>query len=117
MPISGNARETAGPVFMYASMAGIFQQMDLAAFQFYRDRLMADSGNPTDPIEVMMIEQIALAHMNIGRQQFQLGDGPVARGGLRSSLRWDGDDAAGRISQDGFGPEGLSGAGYQGRHG
>jgi hypothetical protein len=63
-------RTTAGPVFMYASMAGIFQQMDLAAFQTYRDRLMADSGHPTDPIEVMLLEQLALAHMNIGRLQF-----------------------------------------------
>ena len=55
---------------MYASMAGILQQTDLAGFKVYRDRLLADCGSPTDPIEVMMIEQIALAHMNIGRLQF-----------------------------------------------
>jgi hypothetical protein len=63
-------RETAGAVFLYGSMGRIFQQMDCYAFKTYRDRLVADCGNPTDPIEVMMIEQIALAHMSIGRLQF-----------------------------------------------
>ena len=51
-------------------MGGTFPQIDAYAFKKYRDRLLADCGNPTDPIEVMMIEQIALAHMNIGRLQF-----------------------------------------------
>ena len=68
--IANHLRETAAPVFMYASMAGILQQTDLAGFKVYRDRLVADCGSPTDPIEVMLIEQIALAHMNIGRLQF-----------------------------------------------
>jgi hypothetical protein len=63
-------RETAGAVFLYGSMGRVFQQMDCYAFKTYRDRLVADCGNPTDPIEVMMIEQIALAHMSIGRLQF-----------------------------------------------
>ena len=53
-------REQAGAVFLYASMAGLFQQMDGDAFKLYRDQLLADSGNPSDPIEIMMIEQIAL---------------------------------------------------------
>jgi hypothetical protein len=64
-------RETAGAVFLYTTMAGIFQQMDCYAFKSYRDRLVADCGDPADPIEVMMIEQVALAHMNIGRLWFK----------------------------------------------
>jgi hypothetical protein len=37
------------------------------AFKVYRDRLLRDAGEPTDPIEVMLIEQIAMAHFHIGR--------------------------------------------------
>jgi hypothetical protein len=32
----------------------------------YRNKLLADCGSPTDPIEVMLIEQLALAHLNMG---------------------------------------------------
>lgn len=60
-------RESTGASFMFASLVGLFGQSDRTPFKKYRDRLLADSGDPSDPIEVMMIEQIALAHMNIGR--------------------------------------------------
>ena len=36
------------------------------AIHLYRDRLLADCGNPTDPIEVMIIEQLGLAHFYLG---------------------------------------------------
>jgi hypothetical protein len=64
-------RETAGSLFLYASMGGFLTQVDPAAFKIFRDRLLLDAGNPTDPIEVMLIEQLALAHMNIGRLYFR----------------------------------------------
>jgi hypothetical protein len=64
-------RETAGPAFLYGTLAGLFQQADTAAFKRFRDRLLADAGHPSDPIEVMMVEQIVLAHMNVGRLQFK----------------------------------------------
>lgn len=69
--IAGQIRESAGAAFLYGSMAGLFENVGTAAFKIFRDRLLADAGNPTDPIEVMMIEQIVLAHMNIGRLQFK----------------------------------------------
>jgi hypothetical protein len=64
-------RDTAAAAFLFSSMAGTFTQADTAAFRKFRDQLLADAGGPTDPIEIMMIEQIILAHMNIGRLQFR----------------------------------------------
>lgn len=40
-------------------------------FQAYRDQLMRDSGNPSDPIERMLIEQLALAHHQIGQLHYR----------------------------------------------
>lgn len=41
------------------------------AFKQYRDILLEDAGNPNDPIEKMLIEQLALAHFSIGRLQIK----------------------------------------------
>ena len=73
------------------SLGELFQQVDGPAFKVYRDQLLADSGNPSDPIEIMMIEQIALAHLNIGRLQFrsataQTVDAAKAYGGMATQL-------------------------------
>ncbi len=64
---AGQLAETSASAFMYFTMAGVFRQADALAFKKFRDRLLADCGSPTDPIEVMMIEQLALAHLNTGR--------------------------------------------------
>lgn len=37
-----------------------------AGFKHYRDRLVEASGAPTDPIEIMMIEQLSWAHLRLG---------------------------------------------------
>lgn len=68
---AGQLRDTAAAAFLFSSMAGTFTQADTVAFRKFRDQLLADAGGPTDPIEIMMIEQIVLAHMNIGRLQFR----------------------------------------------
>jgi len=39
------------------------------AFKQYRDILLEDAGSPSDPIEIMLFEQLALAHFAIGRLQ------------------------------------------------
>jgi len=36
-------------------------------WKMYRDWLVKASGDPSDPIEVLMIEQIALAHFRVGQ--------------------------------------------------
>jgi hypothetical protein len=63
---AGHLRETIAPLFMNASLGRALQQMDTTAFKLFRDKLLADCGGPTDPIEVMLIEQLALAHLNMG---------------------------------------------------
>jgi len=49
--LEGNFGKTVGP----------------AGYQYYRDQLMRDAGNPADPIERMLIEQLALAYHSIAR--------------------------------------------------
>src|SRR4051794_20582963 len=68
---AGHMAETSASAFMYFSMAAIFRQADALAFKKYRDKLLSDCGDPTDPIEVMMIEQLALAHLNTGRLHYR----------------------------------------------
>ena len=45
--------------------------IDPQAFPLYRDKLLKEAGDPSDPIEIMLIEQLALAHFNIGRLQIR----------------------------------------------
>jgi hypothetical protein len=59
-------RDAAAAVFMSSSMSPALQVVPVDAFKIYRDRLIADCGAPEDPIEVMLVEQLALAHLNTG---------------------------------------------------
>jgi hypothetical protein len=63
---AGRLRDAAASLFCYATMVPAFQGIDAAAYQIYRDRLVADCGGPTDPIEIMIIEQLSLAHFSLG---------------------------------------------------
>ena len=87
-----NLAETSGAMFMYASMSGVFREADALAFKKFRDKLVADCGSPHDPIEVMLIEQLALAHLNSGRLHFKAAnaeslDGARVYGGLAVLLQ------------------------------
>jgi hypothetical protein len=42
------------------------KSFDPAAFHAYLDQLMIDTGSPTDPVERILIEQIAMAHLRVG---------------------------------------------------
>ena len=67
-----NLREVSAAGFLYwAVSSSLSDGISTVAFKVYRDRLLQDAGNPTDPIEVMLIEQLALAHFNIGRLQIK----------------------------------------------
>jgi len=68
--LAGNLRHVAGAAYLRSSMAGTFT-LDGDAFKAYRDDLMRDAGNPADPIEVMLIEQLMMAHHNVGRLHMQ----------------------------------------------
>jgi hypothetical protein len=58
-------RDSAAAVFMSSSLSPVLQGVDPAAYRLYRDKLIAACG-AQDPIEVMIIEQLALAHWNTG---------------------------------------------------
>ena len=63
---AGHLRESASSMFHFAAMAPALKGVDMRAYQIYRDRLLADCGGPTDPIEVMIIEQLSMAHLSLG---------------------------------------------------
>ena len=54
-------RDLAFPAAM-ATAIPVSKEIGTAAFKVYRDGLLKQAGSPTDPIEVMLIEQLALAH-------------------------------------------------------
>ncbi len=63
-----NLRDMVGPTHLFVAIAcSLSDSITPAAFRVYRDRLLLEAGNPTDPIEIMLIEQIAMAHFHIGR--------------------------------------------------
>jgi hypothetical protein len=64
-------KESAYALFAWASMRTDLKGLDAEAYQLYRDRLLADAGSPTDPIEAMILEQLALAHLNVGVFQYR----------------------------------------------
>ena len=42
-----------------------------SAYKVYLDRLIQDAGNPSNPVQRMMLEQLALAHYRFGQLQVQ----------------------------------------------
>jgi hypothetical protein len=52
-------------------MNNLLKDVDLASFRHFRDRMLEDYGGPSDPITVLLIEQIVMAHMNIGLLYFK----------------------------------------------
>ncbi len=63
---AAHIRDSSASIFMYSSVGTVLVGVDLAAFRIFRDRLLVDYGQPSDPIVVMMLEQLAPAHLNIG---------------------------------------------------
>ena len=63
-----NLKDVAGASQMYIAVSSsIAPDISTEAFKQYRSTLLQQAGSPTDPIEIMLIEQIALAHFHIGR--------------------------------------------------
>jgi hypothetical protein len=73
---AGHLRDTISSVFMYATLSQPFGQIDEVAYRVDRDRLLVDCGSPTDPIEVMIVEQLALAHFNFAFLQVKATNAP-----------------------------------------
>lgn len=63
---AGHLRDSTLSMFAHAAMAPFLKNITFESFRLYRDRLLADCGGPTDPIEVMIIEQLSMAHLSLG---------------------------------------------------
>jgi len=64
---ASHLQETSGSAYLYCSMAPVFREVGPEAFKAYLLKVLEEAGNPTDPIERMLVEQIVLAHHNIVR--------------------------------------------------
>lgn len=54
---------------LMTSALSLKPDFDPKAFRLYLGQLVEDAGNPTDPIERMLIEQLGLAHFRIALLQ------------------------------------------------
>jgi len=61
-------REGAFPALMATGLA-LDKFFDASAYKVYLQGVMRDSGDPTDPIERMLIEQLCLAHFRVAQLQ------------------------------------------------
>ncbi len=59
--------ETFSPSVLKAVSGEAHQRaLHAGGFKVYLDRFLAAAGNPTDPLEIMLIEQLVCAHFQIG---------------------------------------------------
>jgi hypothetical protein len=70
-PVADTLGTVAASAFLYSTMTGFFLDVEAPRYKTLRDRLIADCGSPDDPIEVMLIEQLMLAHFNTGRLHYR----------------------------------------------
>jgi hypothetical protein len=57
-----------------ASALGLGEQVMAVGYRLYLDGLIRDAGNPTDPVEIMLLEQMALCHLRSLQLQSQAGE-------------------------------------------
>jgi len=65
--IAENLRKKTGGGYLYASMGFAHKRLPPTAYVPYMEKTLRDAGNPQDPVEAMMIEQVTIAHHNVGR--------------------------------------------------
>jgi hypothetical protein len=58
---------------MLASALGLDRYFDAAGYRAFLDRIRQDAGSPTDPVEVMLLEQLVLAHLRAAQLQAHAG--------------------------------------------
>jgi hypothetical protein len=63
-------RDMAFPAAMAAAIP-VANDVGTAAFKVYRDGLMKEAGSPTDPVEIMLVEQLILAHHRVAQLHAQ----------------------------------------------
>jgi len=64
----------SGAAFLFGAAGNLYGPgMDIPSFKSYLDAFLKDAGPPTDPVERMLLEQLALAHHSIGRLHVRAG--------------------------------------------
>jgi hypothetical protein len=51
-----------GPVILALHAVGMGRDLPIEAWRLYLDEFVRQAGNPSDPVEKLMVEQLALAH-------------------------------------------------------
>jgi len=70
--LAHNLQHKAAACYLYASAdKNVNSLIPTGSFELYLTALLEQAGNPSDPIERMLIEQLALAHHNLGRLYVQ----------------------------------------------
>src|SRR5262245_30963785 len=64
---AANLQTVTGAAYLYGALATLFPNFDTTVYQAYVDKQLEECGNPRDPIERMLIEQMLIAHHAIGR--------------------------------------------------
>src|SRR5690349_6037064 len=60
-------REGAAAGYLYVANAGTFHgTLEILGYDRYVTDLLHEAGNPKDPVERMLVEQLVLAHHKIG---------------------------------------------------
>jgi hypothetical protein len=58
---------------LLTSALGLDGCFTAAGYHLYLNKVRADAGNPTDPVENMLLEQLVMAHMRSAQLQSQAG--------------------------------------------
>lgn len=56
-----------------ATALGLDGEIGPSGYRLFLDGLMRDAGDPTDPVEIMLLEQLALCHLRSMQLQGQAG--------------------------------------------
>ena len=63
-----NLRDNAAAGWLYwVTNSTLGEQIGPDAFKLYRDMMLKEAGDPSDPVERMLVEQLALSHFSIGQ--------------------------------------------------
>src|SRR5262249_25958701 len=58
---------------MLASALRLDHHFNAAGYRAFFDKVRRDAGSPTDPVEVMLLEQLVLAHLRAAQLQANAG--------------------------------------------
>ena len=61
------------PPAALASAIGMDRYIEATGYRRFLDDLLKDAGNPTDPVEIMLLEQLAVCHLRAAQLQGHAG--------------------------------------------